>query len=126
MVLWTLKNALGGELLVPKIASYKITDVAEAIGPNCQKPIVGIRAGEKIHEEMITTSDSFTTIDLGAYYAILPSDTFGQQSYEEAGHINAPVPLGFSYNSGTNPEFLSVEQLRALIREHVDPSFVPV
>ena len=74
MVLWALENALGGEVFVPKIPSYKITDVAEAIGPGCEKPITGIRPGEKIHEEMITASDSFTTIDLGSYYAILPSD----------------------------------------------------
>ena len=72
MVLWSLENALGGELFVPKIPSYRITDVAEAVGPSCKKPIIGIRPGEKIHEEMITESDSFTTIDLGPYYAILP------------------------------------------------------
>ena len=71
MVIWALVNALGGEVFVPKIPSYRITDVAEAIGPNCKKPIIGIRPGEKIHEEMITSSDSFTTIDLGEYYAIL-------------------------------------------------------
>ena len=74
MVLWALENALGGELFVPKIPSYRILDVAEAIGPSCQRPIVGIRPGEKIHEEMITTSDSFSTVDLGEYYAILPTD----------------------------------------------------
>ena len=125
MVLWALENALGGELLVPKIPSYRITDVAMAIGPECQHPIVGIRPGEKIHEEMITASDSFTTIDLGAYYAILPSDGRVQQRYRETGINNISVPAGFAYNSGTNPDFLTVEQLRALIREHVDPAFVP-
>ena len=126
MVLWTLENALGGELFVPKIPSYRITDVAEAIGPSCAKPITGIRSGEKIHEEMITSSDSFTTIDLGAYYAILPSDGRVQELYEEAGIRSEPVATGFAYNSGTNPEFLNVEQLRALIRENVDPVFQPV
>ncbi|MDA7434758.1 UDP-N-acetylglucosamine 4,6-dehydratase (inverting) [Synechococcus sp. AH-601-J22] len=126
MVLWALENALGGEVLVPKIPSYRITDVAEAIGPSCEKPVTGIRPGEKIHEEMITASDSFTTIDLGAYYAILPSDGRVQQRYQEAGISSTPVPEGFAYNSGTNPDFLSVEQLRELIREHVDPSFQPV
>jgi len=125
MVLWTLEHALGGELFVPKIPSYRITDVAEAIGPSCEKPITGIRPGEKIHEEMITASDSFTTIDLGAYYAILPSDGRVQQRYRETGINNISVPAGFAYNSGTNPDFLTVEQLRALIREHVDPAFVP-
>lgn len=126
MVLWALENALGGEVLVPKIPSYRITDVAEAIGPSCDKPIIGIRPGEKIHEEMITASDSFTTIDLGAYYAILPSDGSVQQLYQEAGISSTPVPSGFAYNSGTNTDFLSVEQLRSLICEHVDPGFVPV
>jgi len=126
MVLWALENSLGGELFVPKIPSYRIIDLAEAIGPSCEKPITGIRPGEKIHEEMITSSDSFTSIDLGAYYAILPSDGRVQKRYQEAGISREPVATGFAYNSGTNPEFLSVEQLRALIREHVDPAFQPV
>ena len=125
MVLWVLENALGGELFVPKIPSYRITDVAEAIGPSCEKPIIGIRPGEKIHEEMITASDSFTTIDLGDYYAILPSDGRVQQRYQEAGVRGTAVPTGFAYNSGSNPDFLSVEQLRELIREHVDSAFQP-
>ena len=125
MVLWSLVNALGGELYVPKIPSYRIMDVAEAIGPNCEKPIVGIRPGEKIHEEMITESDSFTTIDLGPYYAILPGDGCVLKRYAEAGVAFSAVPEGFAYNSGTNPEFLGVEKLRALIREHVDHGFKP-
>ena len=126
MVLWALEHALGGELLVPKIPSYRIMDVAEAIGPSCEKPVVGIRPGEKIHEEMITSSDSFSTIDLGSYYAILPSDGSVQLRYEAASLPVLPVVAGFAYNSGTNPDFLSVEQLRALIRQHVDSSFQPV
>ena len=126
MVLWSLQHALGGEIFVPKIPSYRITDVAEAIGPSCDKPIVGIRPGEKIHEEMITESDSFTTIDLGAYYAILPSDRRVRQRYIQSVVSAAPVPQGFAYNSGSNPDFLTVDQLRALISEHVDPSFLPV
>jgi UDP-N-acetylglucosamine 4,6-dehydratase (inverting) len=126
MVLWSIDHALGGELFVPKIPSYRITDVAEAIGPSCDKPITGIRPGEKIHEEMITTSDSFTTIDLGDYYAILPSDGRVQQRYREVGISSNAVPSGFAYNSGSNPDFLTVEQLRTLIREHVDPAFQPV
>ena len=125
MVLWALNEALGGEVFVPKIPSYRITDVAEAIGPNCEKPITGIRPGEKIHEEMITSSDSFSTIDLGPYYAILPSDGSVQRRYEAAGLPVRPVEPGFAYNSGTNPDFLSVEQLRNLIRQHVDHSFQP-
>ena len=126
MVLWTLANAEGGELLVPKIPSYRITDVAEAIGPNCKKPVVGIRPGEKIHEEMITASDSVTTVDLGSYYAILPSDGFTLAAHNAAGRATTPVAEGFAYNSGSNPDFLSVVQLRSLIREHIDPNFEPV
>ena len=125
MVLWALENAQGGELFVPKIPSYRIIDVAEAIGPSCSKPIVGIRPGEKIHEEMITVSYSVTTIDLGDNYAILPSDDRAQARYADAGISSTPVPSGFAYESGSNPEFLTVEQLRCLIREHVDPAFVP-
>lgn len=126
MVLWALENGIGGELLVPKIPSYRITDVAQAIGPGCDKPIVGIRPGEKIHEEMITASDSFSTVDVGPYYAILPSDGTTLEAYRAAGIQAQSVPLGFAYNSGTNPDFLSIEQLRCLIREHVDPAFQPV
>lgn len=125
MVIWSLKNALGGELFVPKIPSYRITDVAEAIGPNCKKLITGIRPGEKIHEEMITASDSFSTIDLGTYYAILPTDGRVQRSYQKAGIEIKAVPSGFAYDSGSNPEFLSIEEIRTLIRNHVDPNFVP-
>jgi UDP-N-acetylglucosamine 4,6-dehydratase (inverting) len=126
MVLWALKNALGSELFVPKIPSYRIIDVAEAIGPSCQRQIVGIRPGEKIHEEMITASDSFSTFDLGPYYVILPSDGLTLAAYKRAGIPIQSVPQGFAYNSGSNSEFLSVEQLRALIRDHVDPSFQPL
>jgi UDP-N-acetylglucosamine 4,6-dehydratase len=125
MVIWALENALGGELFVPRIPSYRIIDVAEAIGPTCEKRVIGMRPGEKIHEEMITTSDSFSTIDLGSYYAILPSDGSVEQSYRKAGLPVNYVDPGFSYNSGTNSDFLSVDELRQLIREHVDPSFKP-
>jgi UDP-N-acetylglucosamine 4,6-dehydratase (inverting) len=121
MVLWALENAPGGEIFVPKIPSYRITDVAQAIGPDCEHPIVGIRPGEKIHEEMITASDSFNTVDLGRYFAILPQSA--KYSREHYCSLNGckPVPEGYAYNSGTNPDFLSVEQLRALIREQIDP-----
>jgi FlaA1/EpsC-like NDP-sugar epimerase len=126
MVLWGLENSLGGELLVPKIPSYRITDMAEAIGPNCKKPIMGIRPGEKIHEEMVTASDSFSTIDLGSYYAILPSDGTVWSKYETSEISAKRVEPGFAYNSGTNPDFLSVNQIRDLIREHVDSKFEPI
>jgi FlaA1/EpsC-like NDP-sugar epimerase len=123
MVLWAVQNARGGEILVPKIPSYRITDLAEAIGPGCTHLVVGVRAGEKIHEELITSSDSFNTVDLGHYFAILPSlANYTPQSYCEGNGFRLAEP-GFSYNSRTNPDFLTVKQLRDLIREHVDPTF---
>jgi UDP-N-acetylglucosamine 4,6-dehydratase (inverting) len=123
MVLWAVENALGAEIFVPKIPSYRISDVAEAIGPECKKPVVGIRPGEKIHEEMITASDSFNTIDLGKYFAILPNGSeFPRDEYIRV-KGGEPVAPGFSYNSGSNEHFLTVEELRALIRDHVDDSF---
>jgi UDP-N-acetylglucosamine 4,6-dehydratase len=121
MVLWALDNAMGGEIFVPKIPSYRITDLAEAIGPECEVQVVGIRPGEKIHEEMITASDSLNTVDLGLYYAILPSavDYLPDDYLEKRG--GSRVVPGFAYNSGTNPDFLTVDELRGLIRRHVDP-----
>jgi UDP-N-acetylglucosamine 4,6-dehydratase (inverting) len=119
MVLWALENAQGGEIFVPKIPSYRITDVAKAIGPDCEHPVIGIRPGEKIHEEMITSSDSLNTIDLGKYFAILPSaGAYSVESYCSA-HGGQPVTPGYAYDSGSNTDFLTVEQLRQLIAEHV-------
>jgi len=123
MVMYALFNAWGGEIFVPKIPSYKITDVATAIGPSCEHITVGIRPGEKIHEEMITPSDSFYTYDLGKYYTILPSThKWNLEDYKK--EFNAVlVPEGFAYNSGENTEWETVDTLRALIKEHVDSSF---
>jgi UDP-N-acetylglucosamine 4,6-dehydratase (inverting) len=117
MVLWALEHARGGEIFVPKIPSYRIGDVAQAIGPDCEHRVVGIRPGEKIHEEMITESDSQYTVDLGGYYAILPSS--GGLSIEKYAHEmgGKAVPAGFAYNSGMNESFLTVEELRLLMRE---------
>lgn len=124
MVMYALENHLGGEIFVPKIPSYRILDVAEAIAPKCKTKIVGIRPGEKLHEEMITDTDSLNTIDLGKYYAILPSVSFTCSKEDYLLHHKAKeVPFGFRYNSGTNKEWESVESLRELIVEHVDPNF---
>lgn len=115
MVLWSIENAWGGEVLVPKIPSYRITDVATAIAPECRQEVIGIRPGEKIHEEMITASDSFNTADIGPYYAILPSaGNFTIEEYCKAFNGSLVAP-GFAYDSGSNPDFLSVAQLRQLI-----------
>ena len=123
MVLHALENAWGGEIFVPKIPSYRILDVAEAIGPDCKKPIVGIRPGEKIHEEMITSSDSYNTYDLGKYYTILPSTP----SWSLNDFINnfkaKKVEKGFKYNSGENSNWETVESLKKLIKKFVDPKF---
>lgn len=125
MVLHALEHAFGGEIFVPKIPSYKITDVAQAIGPNCEHKEVGIRPGEKLHEEMITSSDSFTTYDIGKYYAILPQITNWElKAFIEK--FNAKKVLaGFNYNSGTNESWIDVQQLRELIIKFVDSKFKP-
>jgi UDP-N-acetylglucosamine 4,6-dehydratase (inverting) len=123
MVMHAIENAWGGEIFIPKIPSYKITDVAKAIAPECDIEVVGIRPGEKIHEEMITASDSFNTYDLGKYYTILPSiPNFDLNSYIST--FNATkVAEGFSYNSNTNTDWETIESLRKLIKEFVDPNF---
>lgn len=123
MIMHALEHAWGGELFVPKIPSYKIMDVAEAIGPECEKPIVGIRPGEKVHEEMITSSDSYYTYDLGKYYTILPA-MHKWSLNEYITKFNAKkVAQGFSYNSGENEDWETVDSLRLLIKEHVDSNF---
>jgi UDP-N-acetylglucosamine 4,6-dehydratase len=123
MVMHALEHAWGGEIFVPKIPSYKITDVADAIGPECNKPVIGVRAGEKIHEEMITSSDSYSTYDLGKYYVILPTLTRWPLN-EFVSKLNAKkVKEGFCYSSDQNTEWETVESIRGLIKEHLDPNF---
>ena len=124
LVMFALDNHLGGEIFIPKIPSYKIVDVATAVCPTCEIREVGIRPGEKLHEEMITDTDSLNTIDLGPYYAILPSVsyTYNEEDYMKH-HKAKKVPFGFKYNSGTNDEWETVEGLRQLIVEHVDSTF---
>tara|TARA_B100000963_G_C22613901_1_gene666312 strand:+ start:1107 stop:2105 length:999 start_codon:yes stop_codon:yes gene_type:complete len=120
MVLWALKNAIGGEIFVPKIPSYKITDVAKAISPECDIEIIGIRPGEKLHEEMISMSDSINTVDLGKYFAILPSDSKKIKDFYLNEKNAISVEKGFTYNSGTNPDFLSVDDLKELFSKEFD------
>ncbi|MEL7145954.1 MAG: UDP-N-acetylglucosamine 4,6-dehydratase (inverting) [Bacteroidota bacterium] len=123
LVLFALKNAMGGELLVPKSPSYRITDVAEAICPACETEIIGIRAGEKVHEELITASDAHHTYDIGKYYAILPTQHHWKlEKFIE--RFNATkVPQGFNYTSDGNTDWETVASLRNLIQQHVDPTF---
>ncbi|QDV11929.1 UDP-N-acetylglucosamine 4,6-dehydratase (inverting) [Rosistilla oblonga] len=126
MVLYSLENNLGGEIIVPKIPSYRIMDVAEAIGPECEKPIVGIRAGEKLHEEMVTASDSQNTIENDRYFVIIPmmhqtNQNEMSQKFAEY-HKGTPVPHDFRYSSEHNDDWLTVAQIRDLIKLHVDPN----
>lgn len=124
LVMYAIANHIGGEIFVPKIPSYKISDIATAIAPECKTRVVGIRPGEKLHEEMITDTDSLNTIDLGKYYVILPSVSFSHSELDFLDHHKAvKVPFGFKYNSGTNVEWETVESLRDLIIKHVDPNF---
>jgi UDP-N-acetylglucosamine 4,6-dehydratase/5-epimerase len=118
-----LKKMWGGELFVPKIPSYKILDVAKAIAPDCKHEIVGIRPGEKLHEEMITQTDSLNCVKFNQYFVILPStplwdiEKFKKESNKSFGKM---CEFGFSYNSGTNPEFLTVSQIKTLLKENID------
>ena len=113
LVMWALGHHLGGELFIPKIPSYKITDVAKAIAPNLPLKEIGIRPGEKLHEEMITPTDSLNTIDIGKYYAILPSVAFNHTTEDYLKHHNAKfVPQGFYFASDNNQDWDTVETLR--------------
>lgn len=126
LVLFAMNNHLGGEIFVPKIPSYKIMDVAEAVAPNCETKIVGIRPGEKLHEEMITETDSLSTIDIGRYYAILPAASVYFTADDFIKHHKASfVPEGFYYNSGDNTEWDTVDSLREKIKVYVDADFKP-
>jgi UDP-N-acetylglucosamine 4,6-dehydratase/5-epimerase len=119
-VLQSFEKMWGGELFIPKIPSYNILDIAKAIAPECEHKIIGLRPGEKLHEEMITESDAMNTIEFDDYYVILPSirvwskSKFKNQSNE---NIGKPCLDGFSYNSKTNKHFLSVEELKELIKD---------
>jgi len=120
MVSWALEHSIGGEVFVPKIPSYKITTLAKAIAPEMEHRVVGIRPGEKIHEEMISSSDSLNTIDLGMYFAILPFEEDSKKNkrfnaYQEKFSISY-FPEGETYDSGNNDVFLSENELTELIK----------
>ncbi len=129
LVLHALNQSLGGEIFVPKIPSYRITDLATAVGPSCRQTVVGIRPGEKIHEEMITETDALQTIETDDHFIIVPTlaginNVDLAARFSEA-HKGQAVPRGFSYSSGTNTDWLTVDQIRALIQTHLDPTFSP-
>ncbi|GEO04640.1 UDP-N-acetylglucosamine 4,6-dehydratase (inverting) [Adhaeribacter aerolatus] len=124
LVLHALQHAWGGEIFVPKIPSFKITDLAEAIAPNAKLEVVGIRPGEKLHEEMITETDSYSTVELNKYFVILPATPNKWTADEFISAFNGKmVEPGFRYNSQTNKEWLNPAELQELIRLHVDPTF---
>lgn len=124
LVMFAIGHHLGGEIFIPKIPSYKITDVAKAIAPNIPIKEIGIRPGEKLHEEMITVTDALNTIDLGKYYAILPSVSFSHKREDFIKHHNAKlVPDGFHYSSDNNTQWETVESMRENIKKYVDPKF---
>ena len=110
-----IKYSCGGEIFVPKIPSYRILDVAKAINPNAKIKFIGVRAGEKIHEDLITSSESYTTVSAVKYYAILPflNHKFISK-YKKKFNIKF-VKKGFNYNSGTNQKFLQIKELKKLI-----------
>ncbi len=120
MVILALEKAFGGEIFVPKIPSYNIMDVANAICPDCEKKLIGIRPGEKVHEEMITSSDSFYTYDIGKYFVILPSNPIWNLEEFIKTSGAKKVKNGFSYNSGENKEWETIESMRSLIKEYFD------
>jgi len=125
LVLQALENMWGGEIFVPKIPSYRLSELAVAIGPDCRHEVVGTRPGEKLHEEMVTAADAVHAVDLGDRYVILPPMPWWSRDEYISTTAAKSLPRGFSYDSGTNTEWLSVDALRTLIREHVDPTFVP-
>jgi UDP-N-acetylglucosamine 4,6-dehydratase/5-epimerase len=125
LVICALRKMWGGEIFVPKIPSYRITDVAEAVAPGCRLEMVGIRPGEKLHEEMITTTDSINSIEFQRHFVILPSLPLWSVKEFTDTFDGSPCKPDFAYNSGTNSEWLSVEQLRQLLTHHVDPNFTP-
>ncbi|MDA7489782.1 UDP-N-acetylglucosamine 4,6-dehydratase (inverting) [Candidatus Pelagibacter ubique] len=108
MVLWSIVNSKGGEIFVPKLPSFRVVDLVKALSKNIKTKIIGIRPGEKIHEDMITVADSQNTIDIGKYYAILSDPTVVKNKYPKA----KKVKINFSYNSGNNKDFLSIPQLK--------------
>ena len=123
MVFYAIEKAWGGELYVPKIPSYRILELANAVAPEAKKTVVGVRPGEKIHEEMITETDSLNTYDCGQYYVITPVVPTWDEAQWATTFNAKKVPEGFKYNSGTNDDWLTVDQIRELVVKHVDPSF---
>lgn len=113
LVIKALEEAKGGETFISKIPSFKVTDLAQAMLPGCKMPEVGIRPGEKLHEIMVTTEDSMTTYEYDKHFIVFPQVKYtDKQMVEPTGR---KVPDGFSYSSGNNTEWLSVEDIKKLL-----------
>jgi len=125
LVLTSLDEMWGGEIFVPKIPSYRITDVADAVAPGIELREIGIRPGEKLHEEMITETDSLSTLEFKDYFVILPTLPVWNPDDLAAQKGGKKVPFGFKYSSDTNTQWVGTDEIRELIVTHVDPTFKP-
>ena len=123
LVLFAMTHMWGGEIFVPRIPSYRILDLAEAVAPGCRREIVGVRPGEKLHEEMITETDALNTLEFKEHFVILPSMRLWDINRYTETFDGKPCEPGFKYSSGTNSEWLTVDDLRRLIRQYVDKDF---
>jgi FlaA1/EpsC-like NDP-sugar epimerase len=114
LVLYAIENSVGGEIFIPKTPSYRITEVAQAICPHCEFEIIGMRPGEKLHEELFTPTDAQNAYDLGNYFVLYPID------YQLNSPINFPkVPRDFTYASNTNLEWLDIEKINAQVAAYL-------
>jgi len=113
-VLDCLERMVGGELFVPKIPSMNIMDLAKAIAPECKTEIVGIRPGEKLHEVMVPKDDARRTLEFGSYFLIQPDFNYWGERFTNNG--GRPVADEFEYNSGTNTHWLTIEELKEVIK----------
>ncbi len=114
LVIKALEEATGGETFISKIPSFKITDLAQAMLPGCEMPEVGIREGEKLHEIMVTVEDSLTTYEYDKHFIVYPQMVWNDK--QKPNMSGKKVPDGFSYSSGNNTEWLTVEQIKELLK----------
>ena len=117
MVLWAIKNCIGKEIVVPKIPSYKILDLVKAFSVNPKIKVIGIRPGEKLHEELISSNDSNNTIELKDYFIILPHNELKTFVYYKKKFRGKLVKKDFSYQSNTNKKFLNISDLKKIVKE---------
>ncbi|MEZ4743580.1 MAG: UDP-N-acetylglucosamine 4,6-dehydratase (inverting) [Bdellovibrionota bacterium] len=117
LVFKAFNNAKGGEIFIPKIPSIKITDLASTIAPSCKQEVIGIRPGEKLHEAMIGPDDALNTVDMGEYFVILPTISYGDERLSYYKTNGKPVENGFSYTSENNSEWMTSKELLSLLEQ---------